>query len=107
MTTDTTRAGLLAAGLLAATLAGCTAEPPAAPPAAVDHAQTVERGADTPHIPAQPIDPAATAPAEASASGAGAEAVDVTRAADGSSAEVRKADPVEQSPGAEPATLSH
>ena len=76
-------AGLIVSGALLLALVGCTAgEPPAT---AEDHAQTVERDADTASVAAQPAVP--------SEDGAPAEPVEVTRAADGSSAELRKADP--------------
>ncbi len=76
-------AGLIVSGALLLALVGCTAgEPPAT---AEDHAQTVERGAGTDMVPGKPAVP--------SEDGAAAEPVEVTRAADGSSAELRKADP--------------
>jgi len=77
-------AGLIVSGALLLALVGCTAgEPPAT---TEDHAQTVERDADTASVAAQPAVPSEEG-------GAMPEAVDVTRAADGSSAELRKADP--------------
>ncbi len=76
-------AGLIVSGALLLALVGCTAgEPPAT---AEDHAQTVERDAGTDMVPGKPAVP--------SEDGATPEAVEVTRAADGSSAELRKADP--------------
>lgn len=76
-------AGLIVSGALLLALVGCTAgEPPAT---AEDHAQTVERGAGTDMVPGKSAVP--------SEDGAAAEPVEVTRAADGSSVELRKADP--------------
>ena len=77
-------AGLIVSGALLLALVGCTAgEPPATTD---DRAQTVERDADAASVAAQPAVPSEEG-------GAMPEAVDVTRAADGSSAELRKADP--------------
>jgi hypothetical protein len=77
-------AGLIVSGALLLALVGCTAgEPPAT---AEDHAQTVERDAGTDMVPGKPAVPSEEG-------GAAAEPVDVARAADGSSVELRKADP--------------
>lgn len=76
-------AGLIVSGALLLALVGCTAgEPPAT---AEDHAQTVARGTDAEMVSPQPAMP--------TAEGEGVEAIEVARAADGSSLQLRKADP--------------
>ncbi|WP_216822042.1 hypothetical protein [Stenotrophomonas sp. ZAC14A_NAIMI4_1] len=91
-------AGLIVSGALLLALVGCTAgEPPAT---AENHAQTVERDADTASVAAQPAVPSEK-------DGATPEAVEVTRAADGSSAELRKADPAATPSSPAPAQPAH
>lgn len=83
-------AGLIVSGVLLLALVGCK---PGEPPATTeDPAKTVQRDADTPHVPAQPVD-----------AGAMPEAVEVTRAADGSSVQLRKVDASDPPAAAEPA----
>lgn len=89
------RAGVLLPGLLVIALAGCTAGEPAAP--VVDHAQTVQRDAGTPHIAARPVDVASPAAVETMP-----EAIEATRAAGGASVQLRKVDAAAPSVPAEP-----
>ncbi|KAA9003642.1 hypothetical protein FJU31_01895 [Stenotrophomonas cyclobalanopsidis] len=86
-------AGLIVSGVLLLALVGCK---PAEPPATSDdHAQTVPRDADTPSVAAQPAMP--------SESGGTTEAVEITRADDGSSVQLRKVDASDPPSAAEPA----
>ncbi|MDT3501357.1 hypothetical protein [Stenotrophomonas maltophilia] len=75
-------AGLIVSGVLLLALAGCKAGE--SPSTTGDHVQTVPRDADTASVAAQPAMP--------SEDGGVTEAVEITRAADGSSAQLRKVD---------------
>ncbi len=86
-------AGLIVSGVLLLALVGCKAGE--SPSTTDDQAQTVPRDADTASVAAQPAMP--------SENGGTTEAVEITRAADGSSVQLRKVDATDAPAATEPA----